>query len=101
MKMTRFAFPGKWELLGASGSSLVRASSARSRATRPGSRVEPAASERMKERREQRQSLMASVQIEELVRSQQGAEIGAPGRELRLLGSGPELRAVGRQEARR
>src|SRR5438552_3924143 len=95
MKMTRFAFAGKWGCRGASGSSLVRPSSARSRATRPGSRAEPAASDRTKERREQQASLMASVQIEEFVRPQERARVGAPDRELR---AGAQLGPAGVEE---
>src|SRR5215831_3442122 len=88
MKTTRFALAGKWGCRGASGSSLVRPSSARRRATRPGKRAEPAARDRMKERREQQASLMASVHIKEFVRPQERPRVGAPdGQVLRRFGA--------------
>src|SRR5437879_4188681 len=91
MKITLFAFPGNCGCLGASGSSLVRASSARRPATRPGSRLDPAAKDRMNDRREQAQSLISSVQINEFIRTQQGAHIGAQRWKLRLDGGeGPQ-----------
>src|SRR5687767_4368598 len=77
MKITRFAFAGKWDGFGASGSGA--ASSASSSETMPGSSSEPPTRLRITSRRLKMRGLPESIDIDEFIQPKQHADHRLPG----------------------